>query len=145
MADVTAATGTAATGTAATGTAATGTAATGTAATGTAATGTAATGTAATGTAATGTAATGTAATGTAATGTAATGTAATSIPMNPKEACVIWWNENPNDHERFLTLPNFNAAIFKEITGIDVQQTSSEQEAIAFLKKNGYKIIKEN
>ena len=36
------------------------------------------------------------------------------------KEACVQWWNDNPNDHERFLTLPHFNAEIFKDITGID-------------------------
>ena len=38
------------------------------------------------------------------------------------KEACVIWWNENPNKHQRFISLPNFDAAIFKEITGIDVE-----------------------
>ena len=37
------------------------------------------------------------------------------------KEACQKWWEENPNDHERFLTLPGFDAEIFKEITGIDV------------------------
>ena len=40
---------------------------------------------------------------------------------LDYKEACRVWWEENPNDHERFLTLPNFNAEIFKEITGIDV------------------------
>jgi len=37
------------------------------------------------------------------------------------KEACQIWWNENPERHKDFLELPNFNADIFKEITGIDV------------------------
>jgi len=37
------------------------------------------------------------------------------------KEACQKWWSDNPDDHERFLTLPNFNAEIFKDITGIDV------------------------
>ena len=39
------------------------------------------------------------------------------------KEACQIWWKENPNDHERFLTLPKFDAKIFKEITGIDTEK----------------------
>jgi hypothetical protein len=37
------------------------------------------------------------------------------------KEACQKWWADNQDDHERFLTLPNFNAEIFKDITGIDV------------------------
>lgn len=35
------------------------------------------------------------------------------------KEACQIWWKENPSEHERFLSLPHFNADIFEEITGI--------------------------
>jgi len=35
------------------------------------------------------------------------------------KEACQIWWKENPSEHDRFLTLPHFNAEIFEEITGI--------------------------
>jgi len=39
------------------------------------------------------------------------------------KEACQIWWEENPNDHERFLTLPGFDTEIFKEITGIDTEK----------------------
>jgi hypothetical protein len=38
------------------------------------------------------------------------------------KEACQVWWKENPEGHQRFLDLPNFNAEIFKEITGIDVE-----------------------
>jgi hypothetical protein len=37
------------------------------------------------------------------------------------KEACKIWWKENPSEHERFTSLPEFNAAIFEEITGIKV------------------------
>ena len=37
------------------------------------------------------------------------------------KEACQKWWSDNPDDHERFLTLPGFDAEIFKDITGIDV------------------------
>ena len=39
------------------------------------------------------------------------------------KEAWQIWWEENPSEHKRFLTLPNFDAGIFKEITGIDVEK----------------------
>ena len=50
------------------------------------------------------------------------------------KEACQIWWEENPNDHERFLTLPGFDAEIFKEITGIDVAKPE------AMIEVNGKK-----
>ncbi len=39
------------------------------------------------------------------------------------KEACQKWWSDNPDDHERFLTLPGFDAEIFKDITGIDVEE----------------------
>ena len=39
------------------------------------------------------------------------------------KEACQIWWNENPERHKDFLELPNFSTDIFKEITGIDINQ----------------------
>ncbi|MDE2105237.1 MAG: pentapeptide repeat-containing protein [Patescibacteria group bacterium] len=61
------------------------------------------------------------------------------------KEACQIWWNENPREHHRFLDIPGFDAAIFKEITGIDTEpKPSAETEAIELLRKNGYKIIKE-
>mgnify|MGYP007083437831 CR=1 FL=1 len=42
------------------------------------------------------------------------------------KEACQKWWADNPDDHERFLTLPGFDAEIFKDITGIDVEQTQT-------------------
>src|SRR3990167_8087383 len=41
------------------------------------------------------------------------------------KEACQIWWNENQNDHKRFLDIPGFDAAMFKEITGIDTEKKS--------------------
>ncbi len=40
------------------------------------------------------------------------------------KEACQIWWGENPKEHERFTSLPNFNVAVFKEITGVDIDNT---------------------
>ena len=38
------------------------------------------------------------------------------------KEACQIWWKENPDRHNDFLELPNFDAEIFKEITGIEIE-----------------------
>jgi hypothetical protein len=43
------------------------------------------------------------------------------------KEACRVWWSENPHRHSDFLNLPNFNADIFKEITGIDVDEKVEE------------------
>jgi hypothetical protein len=56
------------------------------------------------------------------------------------KEACQIWWNENPKRHQDFLSLPAFNAKIFKEITGVDVekQTTLSDDELIAELERRG-------
>jgi hypothetical protein len=60
------------------------------------------------------------------------------------KEACRIWWSENPDRHEDFLKLPNFNADIFKEITGIDTEAKDDKmEEAMKLLKDNGYKITK--
>ena len=38
------------------------------------------------------------------------------------KEACANWWNKYTDDEKRIImTIPNFDADIFKEITGIDV------------------------
>jgi hypothetical protein len=56
------------------------------------------------------------------------------------KEACQIWWKDNPQRHQDFLSLPNFDAKIFKEITGIDVekQTTLSDDELIAELERRG-------
>ena len=48
---------------------------------------------------------------------------------LDYKEACQKWWEDNPGDHERFLTLPGFDAEIFKDITGIDVEQSSATIE----------------
>ena len=37
------------------------------------------------------------------------------------KEACANWWNSlDDEDKEIIKSIPNFNADIFKEITGID-------------------------
>ena len=38
------------------------------------------------------------------------------------KEACANWWSKYTDDEKRIImTIPNFDADIFKEITGIDV------------------------
>jgi hypothetical protein len=42
---------------------------------------------------------------------------------LDYKEAWKVWWEENPEGHEKFTKLPNFSASIFKEITGIDVEK----------------------
>lgn len=46
---------------------------------------------------------------------------------LNYKEAWQVWWNENPEKHQNFLNLPAFNADIFKEITGIDINEKVEE------------------
>jgi hypothetical protein len=54
------------------------------------------------------------------------------------KEACQIWWSENPSRHNDFFSLPAFNADIFKEITGIDVKQDDEVEKAIKLLTEKG-------
>ena len=56
------------------------------------------------------------------------------------KEACQIWWKENPDRHQDFLALPSFNPEIFKEITGIDTaaEQPMTDDELIAELERRG-------
>ena len=56
------------------------------------------------------------------------------------KEACRIWWAENPDRHQDFLSLPHFSAEMFKEITGIDVEKKTelSDDELIAELERRG-------
>ena len=56
------------------------------------------------------------------------------------KQACCIWWAENPDRHQDFLSLPHFNAEMFKEITGIDVEKKTelSDDELIAELERRG-------
>ena len=58
------------------------------------------------------------------------------------KEACQIWWDENPDDHERFLTLPGFDETIFTEITGIELKTTSKNPEFIEIYGAK-YKLVK--
>lgn len=42
---------------------------------------------------------------------------------LDYKEAWAKWWEEHPDDHQKFLDLPHFDADVFKEITGIDVEK----------------------
>lgn len=38
------------------------------------------------------------------------------------KEACANWWSKYTDDEKKIImTMPNFDADIFEEITGIDV------------------------
>ena len=47
------------------------------------------------------------------------------------KEASVIWWKENTERHKDFLELPHFDAKIFEEITGIDVDETDEVEVTV--------------
>ena len=56
-----------------------------------------------------------------------------------------FWVSASKSQKDAILNIPQFDAEIFKEITGLDVHTRSSvEQEAIELLRKSGYKIIKE-
>lgn len=65
---------------------------------------------------------------------------------MSYKEAWAEYWNRASDDDKKFFTtLPNFDAQIFLEITGINVNKSDdATEQAIELLKKNGYKIIKD-
>ena len=45
------------------------------------------------------------------------------------KEACKIWWKENPKEHDRFLNLPGFDWKIFTEITGIEPEKKGKKEK----------------
>ena len=48
------------------------------------------------------------------------------------EEACAMWWeNMSEENREIIKDTPNFDAEIFKEITGIDVE-ASNERKAAA-------------
>ena len=64
------------------------------------------------------------------------------------KEACCIWWKENKDEHDTFLNLPEFNAEIFEEITGINVKEEETvtikiSKKSLDALKESGIEIIK--
>jgi hypothetical protein len=55
---------------------------------------------------------------------------------LDYKEAHRKWWADNPNDHERFLSLPNFSWEIFTEITGIEQDSPKSAKKKQELLDK---------
>ncbi len=55
-------------------------------------------------------------------------------------------WKDMPIEAIEYLkSLPEFDANIFKRVTGIDVEAQTDDktEEAIALLKEKGYKIVK--
>ena len=62
------------------------------------------------------------------------------------EDAWLNFWNEATRKQKNcILDLPEFDADIFKEITGIDVKKRDSvAEEAIKLLESKGYKIVKE-
>jgi hypothetical protein len=47
------------------------------------------------------------------------------------KEAWAVFWRKTSEDNkQKFLSLPNFDAAIFKEITGIETKNSGSRKKA---------------
>ena len=62
------------------------------------------------------------------------------------EDAWLNFWNEATREQKNcILDLPEFDADIFKEITGIDVKKRDSvAEEAIKLLESKGYKIVKE-
>ena len=62
------------------------------------------------------------------------------------EDAWLNFWNEaTPKQKNCILNLPEFDAGIFKEITGIDCSKKDSvAEEAIKLLESKGYKIVKE-
>ena len=63
---------------------------------------------------------------------------------LDYKEACRTWWKENPSHHERFLSLPGFDADIFEEITGIDTRKKKTVDDVLSKLSDEDKEIIKE-
>jgi len=65
-----------------------------------------------------------------------------TLITRSYKEAWALYWSEaSKEDKQRFLDLPNFDAEIFKEITGIDVEQSSCAGKIVEIEGKK-YKLV---
>ena len=61
------------------------------------------------------------------------------------KEAWLNAWNEkNERDLELLLNLPNFDTEVFKEISGIDVNEDSERNKKIAELEKQAKYIADE-
>jgi len=60
------------------------------------------------------------------------------------KEAWVNFWRDtDEKNRNKFLALPNFDAEIFKEITGIDIVKTHTCDGEIVEIKGQKYKLTK--
>ena len=56
------------------------------------------------------------------------------------KEAWAVFWKETTEkNRQKFLNLPNFDAKIFKEITGIDVNKTDDKDQWLEQGEKEGW------
>jgi len=62
------------------------------------------------------------------------------------EDAWKNWWNEaSKQQKDLILTLPQFDAEIFKSITGIDVTaEDDAFTQARKLLEEHGYKIVKQ-
>ena len=59
-------------------------------------------------------------------------------VTLSYKEAWKKWWEENEDEHNKFLELPNFDAEIFEEITGIDIEEKEEEMTMEEVCKELG-------
>jgi hypothetical protein len=65
-----------------------------------------------------------------------------TLITRTYKEAWALYWTEiSQEDKQMFLDLPNFDADIFLEITGIDVRKQDSCDGKIVEIDGKKYKL----
>ena len=66
-----------------------------------------------------------------------------TLIKRTYKEAWAEYWNKEASakDKQQFLDLPNFDAAIFKEITGIDVEAKETCDGKVVEIDRKKYKL----
>jgi hypothetical protein len=61
------------------------------------------------------------------------------------QEAWLDFWNKTDEENKKtFLNLPNFDAEIFKEITGIDVNKNNSCDGKIVEIEGRKYKLVEE-
>jgi len=60
------------------------------------------------------------------------------------KDAWGVFWRKTTEENKKkVLSLPNFDASIFKEITGIDVNQNSEAKQKATELRKKADELLK--
>ena len=60
------------------------------------------------------------------------------------KDAWGVFWRKTSDENKKkVLALPNFDASIFKEITGIDVNQNSEAKQKATELRKKADELLK--